>query len=85
MQGTAAGSLAAAGLTMGAPFMREAIAAGKLSVVDWGPPWIDNTKSIAASWGKADIIWTLHCGGAASILPKIKAACRPTHPMSSTR
>ena len=74
IQGTAAGGLAAAGLTMGAPFMREAHAAEKLSVVDWGPPWIDNTKSIAERWGKADITWTLHSGGAASILPKIKAA-----------
>ena len=54
--------------------MKSAFAADNLSVVDWGPPWIDNTKKIAASWGKADITWTLHSGGAASILPKIKAA-----------
>jgi len=51
----------------------SARAAQDLSVVDWGPPWIDNSKKMAAAWGKEPINWTLHSGGAASILPKIKA------------
>jgi putative spermidine/putrescine transport system substrate-binding protein len=69
-----AGALVAASSSLSSPFIRHAHAAEPLSVVDWGPPWIDNTKKIAASWGKSDINWTLHSGGAASILPKIKAA-----------
>jgi|TARA_B100000315_G_scaffold259834_1_gene317562 putative spermidine/putrescine transport system substrate-binding protein len=72
IQGTAAGGLVAA--TMNAPFIRSAHAADPLSVVDWGPPWIENTKQIGAAWGKSPITWTLHSGGAASILPKIKAS-----------
>ena len=69
-----AGALVAASSSLASPFIRRAHAADPLSVVDWGPPWIDNSKKIAAGWGKADINWTLHSGGAASILPKIKAA-----------
>ena len=69
----AAGALAGAA-SFGAPFVSRARAAEALSVVDWGPPWIDNTKKIAEAWGKGPIIWTLHSGGAASILLKIKAA-----------
>lgn len=49
-------------------------AADSLSVVEWGPPFIDHSKAVAAEWGKASIEWTLHAGGAAAILPKIKAA-----------
>ncbi|WP_136622636.1 MULTISPECIES: ABC transporter substrate-binding protein [Mesorhizobium] len=65
-------ALAAAQLT--APFSSKARAAESLSVVEWGPPFIDHSKALAAEWGKASIDWTLHAGGAASILPKIKAA-----------
>ncbi len=71
----AASGAATASLSM--PFLNIGQAFGSshpLSVVDWGPPWIDNTKKIAEAWGKKDITWTLHSGGAASILPKIKAA-----------
>jgi putative spermidine/putrescine transport system substrate-binding protein len=68
------GGLAVASLGLGAPFVNLAHAAKALSVVDWGPPWIDSTKQIANEWGKASINWTLHSGGAASVLPKIKAA-----------
>ena len=70
----AGGITAAAAITSPMTLMKNAFAAENLSVVDWGPPWIDNTKELAAAWGKADITWTLHSGGAASILPKIKAA-----------
>ncbi|MES0003100.1 extracellular solute-binding protein [Mesorhizobium sp. M0051] len=65
-------ALAAAQLT--APFIGKARAAESLSVVEWGPPFVDHSKALAAEWGKASIDWTLHAGGAASILPKIKAA-----------
>ncbi len=63
----------AAGLSAAPSLFNPARASQALSVVDWGPPWIDNTKKIAAAWGKGPINWTLHSGGAASILPKIKA------------
>ena len=69
-----ASGIVAASSSLAAPFVRRATAAEPLSVVDWGPPWIENTKKIAAAWGKSEINWTLHSGGAASILPKIKAA-----------
>ena len=69
---------AAAGGTVAAtssfPFINLARAAEPLSVVDWGPPWIEHAKKTGEAWGKAEINWTLHSGGAASILPKIKAA-----------
>jgi putative spermidine/putrescine transport system substrate-binding protein len=68
------GGLAAVGMSLSAPFVSRSHAAEALSVVDWGPPWIDNTKKIAKAWGKSPINWTLHSGGAASVLPKIKAA-----------
>ena len=70
LQTSTAAGVAAAGLS--APSIVRA--AGSLSVVDWGPPYIDHAKGVAEAWGKADITWTLHSGGAASILPKIKAA-----------
>ena len=69
-----AAATGAVALSTSVPFINPAYGANPLSVVDWGPPWIDNTKKIAAAWGKSDINWTLHSGGAASILPKIKAA-----------
>ena len=74
VQTAGATTVVAAASSLAAPFVRRAHAADPLSVVDWGPPWIDNTKKIAAAWGKSEINWTLHSGGAASILPKIKAA-----------
>jgi putative spermidine/putrescine transport system substrate-binding protein len=69
---TTVGGIATASLS--ASFVNRSFAAEPLSVVEWGPPWIDNTKKLAAAWGKGDINWTLHSGGAASILPKIKAS-----------
>ena len=68
------GGLAMATVGLGGPFVNSAHAAKKLSVVDWGPPYIDCSKKVAASWGKGAINWTLHSGGAASVLPKIKAS-----------
>ncbi|WP_292597255.1 extracellular solute-binding protein [Mesorhizobium sp.] len=57
-----------------APFFGKARAANSLSVVEWGPPVIDHSKAIGNEWGKAPINWTLHAGGGATILPKIKVA-----------
>lgn len=71
LKATASGITAAA---LPIPFLQNAYGADPLSVVDWGPPWIDHSKQIAAAWGESEINWTLHSGGAASILPKIKAA-----------
>ena len=71
---TAVGGAAFAASSLAAPFIGRARAAESLSVVEWGPPWVDSSKALAAEWGKASIDWTLHAGGAASILPKIKAA-----------
>ncbi|WP_085035852.1 ABC transporter substrate-binding protein [Ensifer aridi] len=68
------GGAALATAQMAAPLIGEAQAANSLSVVEWGPPWIDSSKALAAEWGKSSVDWTLHAGGAASILPKIKAA-----------
>ena len=68
------GGLAMASVGLGGPFINSAHAAKKLSVVEWGPPFIDCSKKVGKRWGKASITWTLHSGGAASVLPKIKAA-----------
>ena len=39
----AGGITAAAAITSPMTLMKNAFAAENLSVVDWGPPWIDNT------------------------------------------
>ncbi|RWK63372.1 extracellular solute-binding protein [Mesorhizobium sp.] len=69
-----AGGAALAVTQLAAPFVGKAHAADSLSVVEWGPPVIDHSKAIATEWGKAPVDWTLHAGGGATILPKIKAA-----------
>lgn len=74
IKSTAMGGAALAVANLAPPFMGRAQAADSLSVVEWGPPWVDSSKALAQEWGKASIDWTLHAGGAASILPKIKAA-----------
>ena len=50
---TGAGGIALAASGLAAPFAQRAWAADPLSVVDWGPPWIDSTKGIAQEWGKS--------------------------------
>lgn len=65
---------AAAGLVSTVPGIREAHAGEPGFVaVEWGGPYIKAAKEIAAKWNKANIDWVLYTGGAASILPKIKA------------
>jgi len=71
---TGIGGLTAVTAGLGVPFIRSAQAANRLSVVDWGPPFIEVSKAVAEKWGKAQVDWTLHSGGAASILPKIKTS-----------
>jgi len=66
--GLAGANLALAGLTPSRAFGRES-----LTVVEWGGAYIDNMKLVAAKQDKYDINWVLHAGGAAAILPKIKA------------
>lgn len=69
-----AGGLAAAGLvTEFAPMRTAHAAAARFTAVEWGGPYINAMKKVAAKWGRADIDWVLYTGGAASILPKIKA------------
>jgi putative spermidine/putrescine transport system substrate-binding protein len=55
---------------MGGP----AHAATALTVVEWGTPYVEAMKQIAAKQQAADITWVLHQGGSATILPKIKAS-----------
>jgi putative spermidine/putrescine transport system substrate-binding protein len=50
-----------------------------LTGVDWGAPYIDPMKAIAAGQKTYDVNWVLHEGGSAAILSKIKAA-RPSAP-----
>ena len=59
---------------MSMPFINRGHASSSLSVVDWGPPYNKHMESVVEAWGKASTNMTLHSGGAASILPKIKAA-----------
>ena len=70
-----AGSLGAAGLASMVPgFMRTARAAPtSLTAVEWGGDVVEAMKQIAAAQEAAKIDWVLHQGGAAAILPKIKA------------
>jgi putative spermidine/putrescine transport system substrate-binding protein len=71
---TAAGGLAAAGLASTLPSGNPAWAAENLTVVEWGPPWIDASTRVLGNQDKWKIAWELHQGGAAAILPKIKSS-----------
>jgi putative spermidine/putrescine transport system substrate-binding protein len=42
--------------------------------VQWGGPWIEGAKAVAAKQDEYEIKWELHTGGSAAIIPKIKAA-----------
>jgi putative spermidine/putrescine transport system substrate-binding protein len=64
---------AATAVASSLPFAREARAKDEITVVEWGPPYVDGTKKVAAKWDKADITYELHVGGAAAVLGKIKA------------
>lgn len=62
----------AAGMASSMSLPTAAFAKDSLTAVEWGPPWINGTKEVAARYGKADIAWELHQGGSAAILAKIK-------------
>ncbi len=65
-------SLALAGAsTLAVP--RFARAADEITVVEWGEPYIGAMKAVAAQQDTVDVNWVLHSGGAAAILPKIRA------------
>ena len=49
-------------------------AATGLTCVEWGGDVVEAMKQIAAAQAEESIRWVLHQGGAAAILPKIKAA-----------
>ena len=65
---------AAAGVAGGGlPFANEAWAKENLTIVEWGNPYADSAKKVAAKWDQTDITWALHSGGASAVLAKIKA------------
>lgn len=64
---------AALGITTSLPFGSEAQAKEALTAVDFGSPYVDTTKKLAANWNEADITWALEPGGAMAFLGKIKA------------
>ena len=69
------GSVAAAGLAQTAPGWIGAARAEAptLSAVEWGGDVVEAMKQIAAGQHDVSVKWGLHQGGAAAILPKIKA------------
>jgi putative spermidine/putrescine transport system substrate-binding protein len=67
----AAGS---AGLIATAAFVRPAAAGETITAVEWGGPWLDASKAVLAEQNRFEVNWVLHAGGAAAIVPKIKAA-----------
>ena len=70
---TRAGALGAAG-AVPLSWVSAARAAETLNAVQWGGPWIEGAKAVAAKQSKFDIKWELHAGPAAAIMSKIKAA-----------
>ena len=69
------GSAAAAGLAQTTPGWIAAARADAptLSAVEWGGDVVEAMKQIAAAQHDVSVKWGLHQGGAAAILPKIKA------------
>lgn len=69
------GSLAAVGVVGAAGrLIGPARAATDLTCVEWGGDVVEAMKQIAAAQSAEQVRWVLHQGGAAAILPKIKAA-----------
>ena len=62
-------------LTIAKPWILRASAAeATLIGVEWGGPWLEGAKAVAAKQSKYDIQWETHAGGAAAIVAKIKTA-----------
>jgi putative spermidine/putrescine transport system substrate-binding protein len=68
--GSAVGAAAIAGH---AGVIMPAKANESVVIVEWGGPYVDGMKQLAAKWGQLDVVWELHAGGSAAILPKIRA------------
>jgi putative spermidine/putrescine transport system substrate-binding protein len=67
--------LGATVLTISKPWIRRASAAeATLIGVEWGGPWLEGAKQVAAKQTKYDIQWETHAGAAAAIIAKIKTA-----------
>ena len=64
----------AAALFTSAPFIRRVAAAETLVGVEWGGPWLEGAKMVAARQSQVDIQWETHAGAAAAIMAKIKTA-----------
>ena len=58
----------------GWPFASSAQAKDSIVAVEWGGPYVETVKKAVEKYKKLDVTWELHTGGAAAILPKIKAA-----------
>ncbi|MDE5458803.1 extracellular solute-binding protein [Bradyrhizobium sp. CSA112] len=69
LQGVGALGVAATSL----PLVPKAHAKEQLTAYEFGPPWVNASKKVAAKWDKADITWELSSGGGATLLAKIKA------------
>ncbi len=72
MGDAAAGAVVTASLAAGA-VLETAAAQEQITVVEWGGPYVESMKAIAAKQDRVDIEWVLHAGGSGAILPKIKA------------
>ncbi|MER9580304.1 extracellular solute-binding protein [Mesorhizobium sp. M0400] len=59
--------------TLGSLVANRAYAADTITATEWGGSYIDNIQKIAAKQSDVKINWQLYSGGAALILPKIKA------------
>jgi putative spermidine/putrescine transport system substrate-binding protein len=70
---TGAGLTATALLTS-RPFIRSAAGAETLVGVEWGGPWLEGAKMVAARQSQFNIQWETHAGAAAAIMAKIKTA-----------
>lgn len=72
--GQALGGIGAAGVMMHLPLIERAYAQTTLVGVQWGGPWVEASKAVAAKQDSVSINWELHTGGAAAVIPKIMAA-----------
>lgn len=45
-----------------------------LTGVQWGGQWVEAARKITATDGRWGVNWELHAGGAATVIPKIRAA-----------
>ena len=66
---------AAAGAAMASPLglMKPARAAGSVTVVNWGGPYMGGTQKALEDWTGAEVLYELHPGAASHMLAKLKA------------